>query len=258
MPAKYDQIGNGYNATRRADPRIVDRIVELLALPPGSRILDIGAGTGSYSAALAERGYTMTALEPSSVMRDQAPVCNGVEWREGVAESLPFPDDSFDGAIMILCIHHFTNLGAALSEARRVVRNGPFMLLSYDPDAVKTPWLFEYFPIFREQIRASFPAVDVIRTHMGDNTMIKPFLLPHDLADGFAGAAWRCPERYLDAEFRNGTSAFRQLDAAACEKGLRRLKQDLDSGKWDTRFGAIRSLEQYDHGYVFVTARTKK
>lgn len=258
MPAKYDQIGSGYNATRKAYSRIVDRIVELLALSPESRILDIGAGTGSYSSALAERGYTMTALEPSSVMRDQASVSADVEWREGVAESLPFPDDSFDGAIMILCIHHFTNLGAALSEAQRVVQRGPIVLLSYDPDAVEAPWLFEYFPIFRDQIRASFPAMDIIRTYLGDNTTIKPFLLPHDLADGFAGAAWRCPERYLDADFRKGTSAFRQLDEASIQKGLRRLEQDLRSGKWDAGFGAIRSLAQYDHGYVFITAGNKK
>ena len=39
-----------------ADPKIVDAIVELLGVPPGSAIADVGAGTGNYSCALARRG----------------------------------------------------------------------------------------------------------------------------------------------------------------------------------------------------------
>lgn len=255
MTAKYDSIGTTYNATRRADPRIVDRIVALLDLPQGSRILDVGAGTGSYTKELAGLGYTMTALEPSSVMRAQMNMDFPCEWVEGVVESMPFSDSAFDGAILILCIHHFTDMAAAFSEIRRVVPNGPIVIFSYDPDAVETPWLFEYFPAFREQIQQSFPSVKAISDCVKSNDSIRatPFPLPHDLADGFAGAAWRYPERYLDKDFRDGTSAFRQLDDAACRKGLAALRHDLQSGAWDARFGAIRSLLEYDHGYNFTT-----
>ena len=157
MSAIYNKIGTGYNTTRRADSRIVDRIVELLDLPSGSRILDVGAGTGSYSRALADRGYEMTALEPSSVMREQADESLSISWVEGSAESLSFADDSFDGAILILCIHHFTDLTIAFSEIRRVVPFGPIVIFTYDPVAIDDPWLFDYFPAFKEQIRNSFP-----------------------------------------------------------------------------------------------------
>jgi SAM-dependent methyltransferase len=255
MTAKYDNIGTTYNASRRADTRIVDRIVALLDLPQGSRILDVGAGTGSYTRELAERGYGMTALEPSSVMRSQVNANFPCEWVEGVAESLQFSDGAFDGAILILCIHHFTDMAVAFSEIRRVVPNGPIVIFSYDPDGVETPWLFEYFPAFREQIRQSFPSVKVISDCLksGDSISATPFPLPHDLADGFAGAAWRYPERYLDKGFRDGTSAFRLLDGALCRQGLAALQDDLKSGAWDARFGAIRSLQEYDHGYTFIT-----
>lgn len=257
MSANYDSIGTTYNTTRRADARIVDRIVALLDLPQGSRILDVGAGTGSYTKELAERGYKMTALEPSSVMRSQASSGFLCEWVEGVAESLPFSDDAFDGAILILCIHHFTDMAAAFSEIRRVVPSGPIVIFSYDPNAVETPWLFEYFPAFRDQIRQSFPSMEAIANCLknGESISASFFPLPHDLADGFAGAAWRYPERYLDKDFRDGTSAFRQLDDAFCRQGLNALQQDLESGVWDARFGAIRSLREYDHGYTFITIR---
>jgi hypothetical protein len=75
------------------------------------------------------------------------------------------------------------------------------------------------------------------------------------LKDSFAGAAWRFPERYLDQEFRDGTSAFRQLDSIACEACLARLRGDLESGVWDQNYPAVRSLFEYDHGYTFILAK---
>ena len=69
-----------YTRHRQADPRIVDAIVELLDVPSGSAIADVGAGTGNYSCALARRGYTIKAIEPSNVMRSQAETAKSVEW----------------------------------------------------------------------------------------------------------------------------------------------------------------------------------
>ncbi|MCI3922153.1 hypothetical protein MO973_18150 [Paenibacillus sp. TRM 82003] len=45
---KYDQIGKTYNRTRMPDQRITERIISYLGQPPGSTIIDIGAGTGNY------------------------------------------------------------------------------------------------------------------------------------------------------------------------------------------------------------------
>jgi ubiquinone/menaquinone biosynthesis C-methylase UbiE len=256
----YDKIGTTYNQTRKADARIISRIVELLNLPVGSRILDVGAGTGSYSMALASLGYNMTALEPSRIMREQASDDSQITWISGIAEALPFSDGEFDAAILILCIHHFNDPAAALREVRRVCGSGPILIFTYDPEAIEKPWLFEYFPIFRTQIQSSFPFVADIKKHLaGDEEFLAlPFPLPHDLADGFAGSAWRYPERYLESEFRNGTSAFRQLDAELCQIGLDSLSADLKSGAWEARYGELRNLDQYDHGYTFLLSIGKR
>lgn len=82
-----------------------------------------------------------------------------------------------------------------------------------------------------------------------------PFPLPHDLRDSFAGAAWRYPERYLDEDFRNGTSAFRQLDAATTNTGLTQLRNDLETGHWDRKYSKVRTLTEYEHGYTFMLAK---
>ena len=61
----YDQIGVGYDTTRRADPSIVNRLLALLDVPAGSRCLDVACGTGNYTAALGGAGLQMTGLDVS-------------------------------------------------------------------------------------------------------------------------------------------------------------------------------------------------
>jgi len=68
----YDSIGSNYNQNRTADHRVLAVIKELLELPSGSTIADVGAGTGNYSNALADLGYKLEAVEPSMEMRRQA------------------------------------------------------------------------------------------------------------------------------------------------------------------------------------------
>ena len=46
-----------------------------------------------------------------------------------------------------------------------------------------------------------------------------------------------------------------QADASIVETGVNLLKEDLDSGQWDTKYGEIRKLEAFDAGYRFLCAR---
>ena len=76
----YDLIGKGYNSRRAADVRILSKLVALLDQPEGAHILDVGAGTGNYTAALADLGYSMTALEPSTIMLESAVGRDSIDW----------------------------------------------------------------------------------------------------------------------------------------------------------------------------------
>src|SRR6266436_6678041 len=70
--SRYDEIGRGYTSTRAADARIVLRLIDLLGLSAGVTICDVGAGSGNYANALADRGYRILAVEPSATMARQA------------------------------------------------------------------------------------------------------------------------------------------------------------------------------------------
>ena len=81
-----------------------------------------------------------------------------------------------------------------------------------------------------------------------------PVLVPHDCVDGFLGAFWRRPDAYLDPGVRRGISGFAQLSSGGLEEGLARLAADLDEGRWDTRFGHLRTQDNADLGYRLLVA----
>jgi cyclopropane fatty-acyl-phospholipid synthase-like methyltransferase len=92
----------------------VDFIIEELKLAPGSRILDVGCGTGRHSLELARRGYLMTGVDISSGMLDEARKAAKkagvrVEWIHADATKFE-SNNTFDAAIC-LCEGAFGLLG---------------------------------------------------------------------------------------------------------------------------------------------------
>jgi SAM-dependent methyltransferase len=106
---------------RLADPR------------PGQRLLDVGCGPGAVSALLAERvgAAAVCAIDPSApfvaAARERLP---GVDVRQGTAESLPWPDATFDQGLAQLVVHFMTDPVAALREMSRVTRGGGLIAAS--------------------------------------------------------------------------------------------------------------------------------
>ncbi len=258
--ASYDQIGHGYSRTRRPDPRIVEQITALLSLPIGSRIVDVGAGTGNYSNALAAAGYSVVAVEPSAAMRIQAVAHPFVIWRAGFAEALPLKDGEVNAAICILAFHHFSHHRQALREVRRATGGGPVLLLTFEPRALRDFWLDDYFPDIRQGDEEMFPPIESVAAMMeeeetGLRATIKPFPLPFDLLDLFLAAGWARPELYLDPQVRAGISGFLVADQDRIAEGADRLKADLASGDWLRRYGHVREHKTYEAGYRFVVSR---
>lgn len=241
MAADYDLIGVNYAELRRPDPRIAASIAT--ALGDAARVLNVGAGTGSYEPADRE----VIAVEPSIEMirkrrPDAAPVIRAS------AAALPFPDNSFDAAMAILTLHHWPDQAAGLREMRRVTR-GRIVLLTFDPTS--RPWPTDYFPDLLTLDDAQMPPMADYARWLGKiRTIALP--IPHDCTDGFLYAYWRRPEAYLDPRIRSGSSSFWAIGAP--QAGLRRLADDLASGEWDRRYGALRRLDAYDAGYRLVIA----
>jgi len=239
MTALYDSIGIDYARLRRPDSRIAAQIER--ALGPARRVINVGAGSGSYEPA----NRDVIAVEPSSEMIAQRPA-DAAPAVQGSAESLPFADNSFDGAMAVLTIHHWADQAKGLAEMRRVSR-GPVVILTFDPAA--RPWLTDYLPELAALDEVAMPPLDAYSAWLGP-VSIEPVPVPHDCTDGFLYAYWRRPGAYLDPQIRKGSSSFWKLDGA--QAAMLRLQQDIESGEWDRRYGHLRGLEFYDAGYRLI------
>lgn len=243
MTAAYDTLGTTYATRRQPDPRIAEHIHA--ALEGAKTILNVGAGTGSYEPA----DRQVTALEPSSVMIAQR-LPGSAPAVQGVAENLPFADDSFDAVMGSLTIHHWSDKAKGCAEMRRVSR-GPIVLLTFDP-GFRGFWLTDYFPELISLDDVQMPQMDAYADWLGE-VEITPVPIPHDCIDGFLCAYWRRPEAYLHDNVRAGMSSFHRIGGV--ETGVARLREDLESGAWEARNGHLRSLDAADFGYRLVVAQ---
>ena len=215
------------------------------ALGTARSVVNVGAGTGSYE----PKGREVTAVEPSAQMIGQrdpsaAPVV------QAVAEDLPFADKSFDAAMAVLTLHHWSDKAKGCAELLRVARQR-VVLLTFDP-AYKAAWLLDYFPDFAAHDDTRFPQMSRYEDWLGP-VEIQAVPIPEDCSDGFLYAFWKRPRAYLDPGVRSAMSSFWALDDAS--EGLDRLGRDLDAGAWEERYGSILGQSSLDLGYRLVTAR---
>jgi ubiquinone/menaquinone biosynthesis C-methylase UbiE len=254
--ALYDTIGKNYTQTRRSDPRIATKLLEILSLSQLNIIADIGAGTGSYAAVLAEQAYRVIAIEPSTTMRTQAISHPTIQWIDAFAEQIPLPDRSVDAAIVMLAFHHFQDYRQALREINRITVDGKIILFTYDPAAISSFWLTHYFPAFMKDVQSTFLPIPslILEIESLSNLIVNilPFPLPNDLSDSFAAVGWARPELYLDENIRNGISSFAKMTEAELDRGLTSLRDDLETKAWDRKYGNLRQQPEYDAGYRFI------
>ena len=105
-------------------------IHETFAPLSGRRILDVGCGPGTLAKRLAEGGASVVGIDPgeAALSRARAAVPDA-RFEAASGEALPFPDRSFDGAVMLNALHHVPDPGVALSEAARVLVPGGLLVV---------------------------------------------------------------------------------------------------------------------------------
>ena len=158
--------------TPASNERLIDAFVRLCGLPPGSRVVDLGCGSGVFTDALRRRGYHCTGvdLSPKLIAIARARY-RDIEFIEGDVEQLPFDGASFDGVLLSGLVHHLPDPSRCAAEVFRILRSdGKF--LAFDPNRMN-PFMYLYRhrsstfyssigvtenerPVFADEVAAAF------------------------------------------------------------------------------------------------------
>jgi len=159
MEAKMSQCAPGWqlegNAPLAYDTHIVDvflraysrRLVEVAAIKPGDRVLDVACGTGVVTRLVANKigsggqvvGFDLNAdmLARARASRETAAA---IEWRLGNATDMPFADATFDCVICQHGLQFIPNKAAAVSEMHRVLADRGRIVVSVWRSIEHCPW----------------------------------------------------------------------------------------------------------------------
>lgn len=242
----YDQLAEQYRNYRKPDPRIAASIQA--HIHSRQRILNVGAGMGAYEPPDCE----VVAVEPSYEMMAQRKTSRAA-LVQGIAEYLPFADQTFDVSMGILTMHHWSDVDLGLREMQRVTQDKIilFTWVGYGNDF----WLEDYIPEFRGIDAKLFPTLKALGEILG-NISVDVVEIPHDCTDGFMCAYWRRPKAYLDANVRSAISTFSRISNV--QGGLAGLQADIDSGVWHERYGYLNDRQSLDLGYRLVVCDLAK
>lgn len=243
----YDQIGTNYSKTRHTDPRIQNTIMK--ALGNCETILNVGAGSGSYE----PRDRQVVSLDPSLVMLKQRTDLSYTV--RGIAELLPFPDKSFDAAMGVSTIHHWSDKSHGIKELKRVVKDR-VVIFTWDRKLISNSWLLcDYLPASKDFALKLSIAIEAYASMFEAPVEIIHVPIPWDCLDGFPEAYWRRPNEVLDPVVWKSVSILTLIPEYERTKGLNRLALELRNGQWRKKYGHLLKLEEYDMGIRLVVWR---
>jgi ubiquinone/menaquinone biosynthesis C-methylase UbiE len=153
----------------------VPLIIERAGIAEGETVLDVGCGTGGFSAAIASASAaSVVGLDQSrdfiKFARTHRKTHRGpVAWVNGDAEDLPFGDDSFDRVVLSLVLHQRPEPERAVREAARVTRTGGSVLVrTIAPEDVGSRVPARFFPSMAAADQARMPRVAEIECWLSD------------------------------------------------------------------------------------------
>lgn len=115
--------------------REYNSLKRMLQLRPLDNLLDVGSGDGFWTARFATQCAKVAGLEPDERMLALAKTLyprSNVEYVKGSAESIPYPNNTFDKVVSVSCLEHFADPLRGLKEMARVLKPRGRLAISVD------------------------------------------------------------------------------------------------------------------------------
>ncbi len=152
MEIDYSSISNTYDSYRSFPDQVLESVVELASIGPGSRVLEFGCGTANASAKLRDRaGAEATGMDLSPAMLAKAKA-KGLPVIRADADGphMPIMDSCLDAVLGIYVIHQIRDLPALFAECHRILGGGALVLLTSSHVQIEDqhPAIKRFFPSF--------------------------------------------------------------------------------------------------------------
>lgn len=163
---RYTDISKTYDRHRSYSRSEIKEIIDFAGIKPGTKILDLGCGTGNVASGLRELIDVDTvgldiSLPMLSVAKDKSLEVVCADASHG---RLPFRDGSFDGIIGAFVIHQIDKLDNLFAECYRSLRHGVLVLLTASHRQIERhhPVIKRFFPGLIDADKARFPDIPEI------------------------------------------------------------------------------------------------
>ena len=182
--------------TEASTARLIQTCVQAGGWKDGAKIADLGCGSGIFTQALADLGFSVTGVDLSpgliDVARQRFP---DVEFLVGDVENLPFDDGAFDGILLSGILHHLPDPKPCAREVHRVLQHdGTFS--AFDPNR-RNPFMW----LYRDKSSPLYSSKGVTENE-------RP-VLAEQLTDIFDAAGFETASSYLsDLRYQYVESAF--------------------------------------------------
>ena len=233
-----------------------DRLLFTAAVRPNEHVLDVATGTGIVARRAARRvgvGGRVVGLDASADMlatarraAEREGLC--VEWHAGLAERLPFPDQSFDLVLCQAALMFFADRLAALRQMHRVLREGGRVAISVPQGITRHRFYAQLHDEIQERCGVSsvqeifaLGEAGQIQTLLEQAGFERLVVEPASIISRFPD-----PEAFLAGEIDVDTAAIpsmQHLDAEARHRLLARIREAMD--------GPLREVTQ--DGHVVMT-----
>lgn len=160
VAAMFDAVAPRYDRTNAVlsfgqDRRWRRAVTRVVHPRPGERILDLAAGTGTSSAALASTGATVIACDFSLGMLREGRRRRALPFLAGDAQQLPFPDGTFDAVTMSFGLRNLSDPDRGLRQMLRVSRPGGRLVICEFSAPVWRP----FRTVYTEYLMRALPPV---------------------------------------------------------------------------------------------------
>ena len=228
VPMDYDQttMPSAYDAGRRYAPEVLDFWLRTIAGAVSGQIiddiLDLGCGTGRFSAALAAHfGARVVGVDPSEKMLSEALRKGGdhVRFLRGFGEAVPLDDAAVDMVFMSMVFHHFDSPKRAAEECHRVLRDGGVACLRAGvTDRINGYPFLPFFPRTRSLLAKDLHSVTFIEETFSEAGFQR---VHHEVVDSEVADSW---DSYADKLAHRADSILVQLTDDEFADGLAALR----------------------------------